>query len=84
MTKLADGVLGIVGSQEPTVCALTGRPVAGKHSAHVYIDGAYYVCVLSSHYEGWSLDRWQEIRDIVVGKGAKTAQKGVSDGDRGK
>jgi hypothetical protein len=55
-------VWGIAGVREPAVCALSGKPVAGKHACHVYVAGAYYVSVLSSEYERWTSEHWQALK----------------------
>ena len=44
-------VVGEVGVREPVVCALSGKPVAGKHAAHIYLRAPYYVMVLANRYE---------------------------------
>lgn len=59
-------VVGEVGVREPVVCALSGKPVAGKHAAHIYLRAPYYVMVLANRYELWTEERRLEVEAMII------------------
>jgi hypothetical protein len=46
--------VGVIGEYEPELCAVSGKPVRGKHAVTFYQgDGVHYVRVLSAYVDQW-------------------------------
>jgi hypothetical protein len=46
--------LGIIGEREPSLCAVSGKPVKGKHANTYYKgDGKHFVRVLNAYDDQW-------------------------------
>lgn len=47
--------IGIIGEREPSLCAVSGRPVKGKNATTYYKgDGKHYVRVLNAYDDQWA------------------------------
>lgn len=46
--------IGIIGEREPELCAVSGKPIKGKHANTYYKgDGKHYVRVLNAYDDQW-------------------------------
>lgn len=61
-----DPRIGVVGQSEPRVCAVSGRPIKGKHALTHHIGSGFYVRVLSQYDHQWSNALDAELRLVVT------------------
>lgn len=54
MPEYSEKQVGIIGQYEPELCAVSGRPIRGKHAVtHYKGDGVHYVRVLNQFDDKW-------------------------------